>query len=136
MAAGSLDSGAALHAWARSPCKLQVYTGRTEGYGTLTLLKQLATPAPEALNALKTVAKPPLLSEHAGFDPKCAAAQMLNGAERGGEPYANCFIGVHLSLLHLLPHSDGRLSTFSSHRHLAPAFTHSRGCYTSPSCIF
>lgn len=136
MAAGSPESGAALHAWACSLCKLQVYAGGMGGYGTLTLLKQLATPALEALNALRTLAKPPLLSEHAGFDLKYPAAQMLNSAEHSREPYTNYFIGMHLPLLHLFSHSDGGLSTFSSHSHLAPAFTHSCGCYTSPSSIF
>ena len=53
MAAGSLDSGTTLHAWACSLCKLQVYARGTGGYGTLTLLKQLAIPALKALKHIK-----------------------------------------------------------------------------------
>lgn len=53
MAAGSLQSSTVLHARACSLCKLPVYTRGTGGYGTLTLLKQLAIPALKALKCIK-----------------------------------------------------------------------------------
>lgn len=76
----------------------------------------------EHLSMLKTQAKPPQGSEHAGFDPKHPTAQMLNSAGHDKKPHTNLLLlGVHLYFI-FFPTETGGGATFLPH-HLSPAWT-------------